>query len=98
MIFEVGLQNWLHTKIALAAALVVYHLWCGHVRKKMLNEQCSWNGKQLRLFNEVPSLLLVIIVFVAVFKNAFSWSVLSLISGGLILVIGGTVHWMGKRR
>ena len=96
MIFELGLQNWLHVKIALAAALVVYHLWCGQLRKKMLNEQCSWSGKQFRLFNEIPSVLLVIIVFVAVFKNALSWSVFSLISGGLIFVIGGTVYWLSK--
>ena len=98
MIFELELQNWLHAKIALTAALAAYHLWCGQLRKKLLYEQCSWNGKQLRLFNEVPSLLLVSIVFVAVFKNALSWSVFSLISGGLILVIGGTVHWLEKRR
>ena len=96
MIFELELQNWLHAKIALAAALAVYHLWCGQLRKKLLNEQCSWSGKQFRLFNEIPSVLLVIIVFVAVFKNALSWSVFSLISGGLILVIGGTVHWLSK--
>ena len=98
MTFELGLQNWLHAKIALVATLVVYHFWCGQLRKKLLNEKCTWSGRQLRLFNEVPSLLLVTIVFVAVFKNALSWSVFSLVSGGLILVIGGTVYWMEKRR
>ena len=98
MIFELELQNWLYAKIALAAALAGYHLWCGQLRKKLLNEQCTWSGKQFRLFNEVPSLLLVSIVFVAVFKNSLSWSGFSLIFGGLILVIGGTVQWMAKRR
>ena len=98
MIFELELQNWLHVKITLAATLVVYHLWCGQLRKKLLNEQCSWSGKKFRLFNEIPSVLLVITVFVAVFKNALSWSVISLISGGLILVIGGTVYWLEKQR
>ena len=98
MIFELGLQNWLYAKIALAAAMVVYHLWCGQLFKKLLNEQCTWSGKQFRFFNEVPSLLLVSIVFVAVFKNELSWSVFSLILGGLILVIGGTVQWLAKRR
>ena len=96
MIFELGLQNWLHAKIALATTLAVYHLWCGQLRKKLLNEQCSWNGKQFRLFNEIPSLLLVSIVFVVVFKNALSWSVFSIILGGLILVIGVTVQWLAK--
>ena len=96
LIIASGFPGWLHAKLAFAAVLVVYHLWCGQLRKKLLNEQCSWSGKQFRLFNEIPSVLLVIIVFVAVFKNALSWSVFSLISGGLILVIGGTVHWLSK--
>ena len=98
MIFELEFQNWLHVKITLATVLVVYHLWCGQLRKKLLNEQCSWSGKQFRLFNEIPSLLLVSIVFVAVFKNALSWTVFYIILGGLIMVVGGTVHWMEKRR
>jgi len=98
LIFEIGLQNWLHSKLALAAILVGYHLWCGHLRKQLLNDRCSWSVKQFRFFNEIPTLLLVSIVFIVVFKNEFSWSIFSIILGGLILLISGTLQWLAKRR
>ena len=98
LIFEIGLQNWLHSKLVLAAILVGYHLWCGHLRKQLLNDRCNWSAKQFRFFNEIPTLLLVSIVFIVVFKNEFSWSIFSIILGGLILLISGTLQWLVKRR
>ena len=98
LILESGFPGWLHAKLAFAAVLVVYHLWCGHLRKLMLNENCSWNGTKFRLFNEIPTLLLFSIVFIVVFKSAISWNALLLILAGLILVIGGAVHLRARRR
>ena len=98
LIIASGLAGWLHAKLAFAAVLVVYHLWCGHLRKLLLNENCSWNGTKFRLFNEIPTLLLFSIVFIVVFKSAISWNALLLILAGLILVIGGAVHLRARRR
>ena len=66
--------------------------------EKLLHEKCGWSGKQFRLFNEIPTLLLFSIVFLVVFKEAFSWTVFLLILAGLILVIGVTVNLLAKRR
>ncbi|MBC8220550.1 MAG: protoporphyrinogen oxidase HemJ [Proteobacteria bacterium] len=98
MLMEWGLPTWILTKIGLVVLLVLYHLWCGHLRKKLLHEKCGWSGKQFRLFNEIPTLLLVIIVFLVVFKEAFSWSIFYLILAGLILTIGLTVQLLAKKR
>ena len=98
LIFEIGLQNWLHYKLGLVALLVGYHLWCGHLRKQLLNDRCNWSTKQFRFFNEIPTLLLVSIVFIVVFKNEFSWSIFSIILGSLILLISVTLQWLVKRR
>ena len=98
LIFASGFPGWLHTKLALVVLLVVYHLWCGHLRKLLLTEKCSWSGTKFRLFNEIPTLLLFSIVFIVVFKSAISWNALLLILGGLILVIGGAVHLRARRR
>ncbi len=98
MLVEWGMQPWIHTKIGLVVLLVLYHLWCGHLRKNLLYEKCGWSGKQFRVFNEIPTLLLVSIVFLVVFKEAFSWSVFLLILAGMMLVIGVTVNLMAKRR
>ena len=98
LIIASGFPGWLHPKLAFVAVLVVYHLWCGHLRKLLLNENCSWNGTKFRLFNEIPTLLLFSIVIIVVFKSAISWNALLLILAGLILVIGGAVHLRARRR
>ena len=98
LIIVSGFPGWLHAKLAFVLVLVVYHLWCGHLRKLLLKEDCSWNGTKFRLFNEIPTLLLFSIVFIVVFKSAISWNVLLLILVGLILVIGGAVNLRARRR
>ena len=98
LIIVSGFPDWLHAKLAFVLVLVVYHLWCGHLRKLLLKENCSWNGTKFRLFNEIPTLLLFSIVFIVVFKSAISWNVLLLILVGLILVIGGAVNLRVRRR
>jgi putative membrane protein len=98
MLIEWGLPPWILTKIGLVVLLVLYHLWCGHLRIKLLHEKCDWSSKQFRLFNEIPTLLLVSIVFLVVFKETFSWSVFLLILAGMLLMIGVTVELLAKKR
>ena len=98
LIIVSGFPGWLHAKVVFVFVLVVYHLWCGHLRKLLLKGNCSWNGTKFRLFNEIPTLLLFSIVFIVVFKSAISWNALLLILVGLILVIGGAIHLMARRR
>ena len=98
LIIVSGFPGWLHIKLAFVAVLLAYHLWCGYLRKLLLSEKCSWNGTKLRLFNEIPTLLLFCIVFIVVFKNAISWYALFYILAGLILVIGGAVYYRARRR
>ena len=98
LIIVSGFPGWLHAKLAFVLVLVVYHLWCGNLRKLLLKENCSWNGTKFRLFNEIPTLLLFSIVFIVVFKSAISWNELFLILALLILVIGGAVYFRANRR
>ena len=98
MLIEWGLPPWILSKIGLVVLLVIYHLWCGQLRKLLLQEKSCWSGKQFRLFNEIPTLLLVSIVFLVVFKETFSWSVFLLILSGMILTIGLTVQLLAKKR
>ena len=59
---------WLHAKLALVAALVGYHLWCG---KLMLDFRAGRNRRThtwFRWFNELPTLVLVAAVFLVVLK------------------------------
>jgi len=59
--------GWLRVKLLLVAALISYHLWC----YRLIGELASGSGRSqrwYRFFNEVPGLLLIAIVVLAVVK------------------------------
>jgi putative membrane protein len=66
---EVLKDGWLQIKLAFVAALLVYHFYCGRIMRRLATGQCNWSGQQFRALNEAPTLLLVAIVLLAVFKN-----------------------------
>nr|QGT50361.1 UPF0093 membrane protein [uncultured Helicobacter sp.] len=59
---------WLHIKIVFILILVAYHLACGYFIKTLGDESCTKSHKFFRVFNEIPTLLLIIIVFLAIYK------------------------------
>ena len=61
-------QHWLHAKLVLVALLVVYHLFCGHYRQQLANDNSQKSHVFFRFFNELPVLLLVAIVILVIVK------------------------------
>ena len=98
LLYYIGIPGWIHAKLFLVAVLLAYHGGCGRLRRQLLSERCSWSSRQLRMFNEIPSLLLVTIVFVVVLKDQLSWPVLLLGITGLAVVIMGGVQLIAKKR
>ena len=66
-------QPWLHIKLLFVVGLVVYHFICQHKMKQMRNGVFKWTSTQLRIWNEIATIFLFAIVFLAVLKNAISW-------------------------
>ena len=66
-------QPWMHIKLAFVAGLVVYHFICQQKMKQMAKGIYKWTSTQLRIWNEVATIFLFAIVFLAVLKNAVSW-------------------------
>lgn len=62
-------QPWLHWKLLLVLLLIGYHFYCGHIRKQLLIHPENYSSRNLRFLNEIPTLLLVGIVFLAVTKS-----------------------------
>lgn len=60
--------GWLHGKLLLVAVLAGYHLWCWKILLDLRNERDRHSSRWFRWFNEVPSLLLIAIVILAVVK------------------------------
>jgi protoporphyrinogen IX oxidase len=63
-------QGWLHAKLALVIALVVYHIWCGRLVSQFREGRNLHSERWYRWFNEAPTLLLFAIVVLAVVKPA----------------------------
>lgn len=59
---------WLHVKLALVLLLVVYHGLLVKLVGDFARDRCRWRPRTLRWFNEIPGLLLLAIVVLAVVK------------------------------
>jgi protoporphyrinogen IX oxidase len=59
---------WLHVKLALVLLLIVYHGLCYKYLRDFAHDRRTHSAKWFRAFNEVPSLLLLAIVILAVVK------------------------------
>ena len=59
---------WLHAKLALVAALIAYHLWCGKLIKDFKQHRNTRSHVWYRWFNEVPAVILLVVVILAVVK------------------------------
>lgn len=61
-------QGWMHIKLTLVALLVAYHHVCLIYLKQLAEERCTKSHRFFRVFNELPVIALLIIVFLAVLK------------------------------
>ncbi len=59
---------WLQVKFALVAVLIAYHVLCGKLVRAFAENRNSRSAKWFRAFNEVPSLLLIAIIILAIVK------------------------------
>ena len=63
-----GLSLWLKAKIFLVFLLVIYQLWCGQILKSFKLGNNTKSHIWFRVFNEVPVVFLVAIIYLVVFK------------------------------
>jgi putative membrane protein len=61
-------QGWLHAKLSLVLLVIGYHLWCLPLMHALRDGRNRHSERWFRLFNEVPSVLLIGIVILAVVK------------------------------
>jgi len=61
-------QLWMHTKLVLVIFLTIYHEYLGICLKSLKSKTNKKTSKFFRILNEVPTILLILIIFVVVFK------------------------------
>lgn len=60
--------GWLHAKTALVVVLIAYHLYCGALLRRFEANAIARGHVWFRFFNELPVLVLVVVVLLVVLK------------------------------
>ncbi|WP_457621126.1 protoporphyrinogen oxidase HemJ [Persephonella sp.] len=60
--------GWLHAKLLFVTFLIIYYIYTAVLRRKLEADQCDKSGKFFRMYNEIPTILMIIIVSLAVVK------------------------------
>ena len=72
LIHTIGMDNlgsiWLQLKLAFVILLTIYHFFLFQCLKKFAENRNTYSSKFYRIINEIPTVLLIGIVLVVVFK------------------------------
>lgn len=79
--FISGTTGWMTVKLGLLALLLAYHLYCKKLIQRLEAGELPMTSTQFRLFNELPTLFLVAIAFIAVLGKAGRLNYLYLVLG-----------------
>lgn len=82
-------QAWMHVKLTFVAGLVFYHFKSQQIMRRLAVGESTWTSSQLRLWNEVSTIILFAIVFLVIFRSAIDWiyGVLGLLGLAVLLMI-----------
>ncbi|MFZ0407653.1 MAG: protoporphyrinogen oxidase HemJ [Cyanobium sp.] len=91
-------QGWMHAKLAFVAALLAYHAFCYRLMGQLQRGDCRWSPKQLRALNELPTLLLLLVVMLVVFKNQFPTGAATWLIVALVLFMAASIQFYARWR
>lgn len=80
-----GIALWLWLKLVFVAFLYAYHFATHKIFLKLQRDTYPMSSTGLRIWNEVPTVILFAVVFLVIFKNAIS---IAYGLGGLLILIG----------
>ena len=65
---SITLNLWVQAKLFLVVLLTIYHLFLGHYLTKFAMDENEKTAKFFRIINEIPTVLLILIIFVIIYK------------------------------
>jgi putative membrane protein len=95
LVIEYGtVPIWLWIKLGFVAALYIYHFICHKIFNAQQADLSPYSSQQMRLWNEVATILLVGIIFIVVLKNTYSllWGILGLILFSILILLGIKIY------
>lgn len=86
--------NWMQVKLGFVGLLLIYHFICQRIMKQLKRGIFKFSSTQLRLWNEVATILLVAIVFTVILKSAVDWvyGLIGLIAFSAIIMLAVKIY------
>jgi len=81
---------WMQVKLAFVVALIIYHFKCHQIFKQLQKGVIKHTSNSMRLFNEVPTIILFAVVFLVILKSAVNWiyGTVGIIAFSMLLMMG----------
>lgn len=94
-------QGWMHIKLLFVVFLFAYHFWCWKMLKKLQLGKTSLTSVQLRMMNEVATLILFVVVFAVILKTLFVenwyWTLIWFVAMGVLIMLVVKLVNKGKK-
>ena len=72
LIHSIGIDNlssfWLQLKLLFVVVLTIYHFFLFNCLRKFAENNNAYSTKFYRIINEIPTVLLILIIFVVIYK------------------------------
>ena len=68
MLPNIMTSGWFHAKVFLVAVLAAYHMGAARIRRQLADGTCKLDARRARVYNEIPTVLLILIVILVVVK------------------------------
>ncbi len=91
-------QTWLHVKIGLVLLLVGFHFYCGRLIDQLEKGTCSSSSLQMRRINEIPTILLCVVVLLAIFKSSLPTNILVWGTAIAVLIFAAIIQLYARKR
>jgi putative membrane protein len=83
-------EPWMLVKLAFVLALYLYHYSCQILYAQLQKDIIKYSAFQLRIWNEVATIILFAVVFLVTIKSAINWiwGVVGILLFGVLLMLG----------
>ena len=87
-------MDWMIIKLGFVVLLYLYHWKCHLIFKELQNDVIKWNSNQMRMWNEVSTLILFAVVFLVIVRDAVNWiyGVVGIFLLAVLLMLGIKVY------
>lgn len=91
---------WMQVKLGFVVLLYIYHFVCHFMFKQLQNDVIKYTSTKLRLWNEIPTLILFSVVFIVVLKSAVNWiyGLIGIITFGILLMLAVRIYKVIRKK